>query len=122
MKAYLIRGTQSKAVEIENHFEVFLDIIGCRCFDIASRKVGGKYYDIFCDDEGLFVEHPVVTGGRRTADGGIEPMLVGNLVFTLTDGEGGTIGITDEDVNNIEENMIYYWDGEVIRPIVLMEY
>ena len=122
MKAYYVTGTTTKEVEIENDIQVFLELIGCRVFDIASRKVGEKYYDIFCDDEGLFVEHPVVTGGRFNEDGDFEPMLVGNLVFTLTDGEGGTIGITDEDVKNIKEHIMHYWDREVIRPLVLMEY
>lgn len=69
----------------------------CDCFDIAQRKIGDKYYDIFVDDIGLFKDDPRVTA--LTEDG--EPMLVGNLIFANHDNQGNTTSLTDEDIDNI---------------------
>lgn len=70
-------------------------------FDIAKRKIGGKYYDIFCDDIGLWRDNPVVSA----IDSNMKPMLVGNLVFANHDSTGETTSLTEEDVERIVHNL-----------------
>ena len=123
MKAYLITETEAKTVEIENNLDVYYNLLECRCFDIACRKVGDTYFDIFCDDEGLFKDNPLVTAVRMTESGSLEQMLVGNLLFTHTDSDGNTVGITDADVNTIEDNLFFMLHGNFhMTPVVMMEY
>ena len=70
-------------------------------FDIASRKIGGKYYDIFCDDMGLYREDPVISAISPK----MEPMLVGNLVFANHDDAGETTSLTEDDMDRIVHNL-----------------
>lgn len=123
MKAFYVTDTEAKVIDIaDDDWRVYLDLIGCRCFDIANRKVGDTRFDIYCDDEGLFAENPRVSGARKMKNGKYEPMLVGNLVFTHTDEDGNTIGITDDDVKVIKENLFCGMSFGKVYPIVLMEY
>ena len=73
----------------------------CDCFDIANRKVGNKRFDIFCDDVGLYDENPIVSAISSSQ----EPMLVGNLIFANHDSEGNTVGLSDEDIDEIMSNL-----------------
>lgn len=100
-KAYLIdvKNKTSKEVNIKDDLDEFYEIIDCRMIDIVTRKINGKYYDIVCDDEGLFHEKPVASA----YDLNCKPMLVGNLlVFNV--GEDGELGSLEaEDVIRIKE-------------------
>lgn len=88
--------------------------------DIARRKIGGRMYDIFVDDEGLFRENPVISAIDKEGN----PMLVGNLVFANHDAEGNTTSLTMEDVARIVGNMVRV--STEARPVgytaVLCEY
>lgn len=89
--------------EIEgSDLENFYDLLKCRCFDIATRQIKGKYFDIFCDDEGLFVDKPMISA----FDSGRQPALVGNLIFTHTNSMGETIGISDDDIEWIKKHAV----------------
>lgn len=120
MRVFYVSSEDAKEIDIENKIDVYLDLIGCRCFDIARRKVGGKYFDIYCDDEGLLKSVPRMTG-YSVKDGF---MLAGNLIFTQTNGEGDTIGITKDDVKLILENTVSMIDCDTMKPypVVVMEY
>ena len=91
-------------------------------FDIATRKIGGKYFDIFCDDMGLYREKPIVSA----VDSKDEPMLVGNLIFANHNDKGETTSLTDEDVQLISQNIFVAVtsDGKTSRvwPVVRCEY
>ena len=80
-----------------NELDDYYKALRCRLFDIAHYKVGGKYFDIFVDDEGMFAEEPVVSA--RDKDG--NPMLVGNLIFANHDKHGNTTSLTEDDVHTI---------------------
>lgn len=82
----------------------FYDAIGCYAFDIANRDIGGRRFDIFVDDIGLFADNPIVSA----IDIGREPMLVGNLVFANHDSEGNTTDLTDDDIEHIKSNVVHY--------------
>lgn len=89
--------------EVEcDELQDFYEALKCRCFDIAYRKVGDRYFDIFCDDEGLFAEKPIVSA----VDAGMKPALVGNLIFAHHDSAGNTTRVTDEDIEHIRAHMV----------------
>ena len=67
--------------------------------DITRRKVGGKYFDIIVDDEGLFAEKPTVSAIDSNGD----PALVGNLLFCNHDGQGGETSLSETDIALLQE-------------------
>ena len=93
----VIGGTGFKKVECEE-LQDFYDALKCNCFDITTRNVGGKIFDIFVDDVGLFAENPIPSA----FDSNLKPALVGNLVFANHDSEGNTVSLSDEDISHIE--------------------
>ena len=105
-----------------NELSDFYRELGVDIFDIAVRKIGGRYYDIFCDDMGLYRETPIVSAINNQD----EPMLVGNLVFANHNDRGETTSLSDEDVNIIAGEMFVAVtsDGETKRvwPVVRCEY
>lgn len=97
----------------------YYEALDCNTFDIATRKIGSKYYDIFCDDEGLFKDSPIVSAISLNG----EPMLVGNLFITRTNKEGETISLTQDEINEIESNIIYLGDqNKNVWPAILCDY
>ena len=86
MKAYLIdtEAKEARVVEIDdsNHLTEYYKHLNCYLIDITRRQVGGRYFDIIVDDEGLFADNPIVSA----IDSQGEPALVGNLLFCNHDG------------------------------------
>ena len=103
MKAYLIdtEAKEARVVEIDdsNHLTEYYKYLNCYLIDITSRKVGGRYFDIIVDDEGLFADKPIVSA----VDSSGEPALVGNLLFCNHDGQGGETSLTDQDIALLQE-------------------
>ena len=66
----------------------------------TNRKVGGKWFDIIVDDEGMLKENPIVSA----LDSDMQPALVGNLLFCNWDGETGEeISLSDDDIKHLEK-------------------
>jgi len=112
-----------KVREIENKLDEYYKIIGndCRCIDIPRRKVGGKYFDIIVDDEGLLKSNPVCTGvGAKS----LECMLFGTPIFTNSDDEGNTLSLSDEDISLIQSEVIEGFNILTLKPVraIKMEY
>ena len=82
---------------IEKSLESYYSLLDVGCIDIASRKLGGQYYDIICDDEALFKADPIVT----MLDLDKQPMLFGNLFIVKFDGKEDETSITEADVDRI---------------------
>lgn len=99
MKAYLVDvyNETAGAVEVEPTLESYYKLLDCDLIDIVSRAIGGVYYDIVCDDEGLFHDPQKISAINDMG----EPMLVGNLLICLNDGEGELVGLEDQDVFHI---------------------
>lgn len=83
-----------KVIDIEDNLDVFYELIGCRCIDIVQRKIGHKYFDVICDDEGALKEDCIVSA----VDTQFCQMLVGNLIISNSDNEGNLIDLSDEDI------------------------
>ena len=124
MKALLIDTETRKATVVEiddnDHLNEYYKYLKCSIVDITSRKIGGKYYDIIADDEGLLTDAPVVSA----LDPEGQPALVGNLLICNYDGDGGETSLTDEDVARIQEFIAYGFEqnketGEVVPRIFL---
>ena len=98
MKAYLldVHNNRARTVEVgdEDRLEEYYKLLNCSTIDITSRQIEGKYFDIVCDDEGLFNEPVKVSA----LDSNGEPALVGSLLFCNYDGDGGETSLTDEDI------------------------
>ncbi len=88
-------------VNIPNDLETFYKILGCRCIDIVTRRIGKhckKTFEIICDDEGLFKEPQKISA----IDSIGQVQLVGSiLVVGNADAEGNLTGLSEHDVNYI---------------------
>lgn len=90
--------------------KAMLGKLGCDAFDIATRKIGGTYYDMFVDDIGLFKPLHV-----SAVDKDCKPMLVGNIVFANHDDHGNTTDLSEEDIERICRSVLFvgYENGEM---------
>lgn len=109
-KTAVVHTMQSGALE------EYYDILNCTTFDIASRKIGKNYYDIYCDDEGLLKINPIVSAVSPDRS----PMLVGNLFVTKTDVEGETISLTEKELFEVITNTIQLIDSETMTPYIAL--
>ena len=85
-----------------NELDDYYRELDVEIFDIARRKIGGQYYDIFVGDVGLYRENPVISAVSAKA----EPMLVGNLIFANHDGSGETVSLNDSDIKRIIDSLV----------------
>ena len=110
-----------RVLEIKPELEEYYKLIGCDCIDIADRKIGGKWFDVMLDDEGLFREDHKISAINDMG----EPMFVGNLMFFHHDGEGNLVGLTDEDIDHLMKYIktMYTWKHpEGYRMVTQCEY
>lgn len=92
-----VKNNKIKPVDVNGLYDYY-QYIDCRCIDIVRRKIGGKYFEIIIDDEGLLVNNPIPSAINKYG----EVMLVGNLLIAggeVVDGE--LIGITDSEIIHI---------------------
>ena len=99
---------RAELVEIPKDLNGYYKLLDCGTIDIVSRKIGGQYYDIVCDDEGMFKKDVCFS---MVANGGM-PMLVGRLLICNHDGKGNEVGLTPEDIENIKKHIYCYIEGE----------
>ena len=92
--------------EVDGSLSSYYKILNCDTFDIAPRRIGENYYDIYCDDEGLMKSNykvsAISSSGKR--------MLVGNLFVTKTNDEGETISLTDEEIEEVKRHLTPLFD------------
>ena len=101
-KMFLITAEETKVVKA-SELEDYYRLIGCDCIDIVARKIGDKYLEIICDDEGLLKENPRISA----VDKNMKPALVGNLLIAgSTDEDGELTSLTDKDIELIKNNLL----------------
>jgi hypothetical protein len=103
MKGLLIDVHNAKIQEVEvSELDDYYKWIGCENIDITSRKIGGRIYDIICDDEGFFHEPVLVSA----VDSEQNAMLVGNLIV-VGNSEGDEIlhGLSNEELKHLKKNL-----------------
>ena len=105
-------------VELQDDLEAFYEMLNCRCIDIVQRPIGGKWYHVMLDDEGLLQDEIIPTAvsiDQKTRD-----VLVGNLMFFNTNSKGDLVSLTDDDVEWIKDHICVFVDMEhdAFRPIL----
>lgn len=124
MRGYLIdvQNDEHRVVEVNDSDRLgqYYDLIGCECIDIAVRSIGGNYYNVVLDDEGLLVSNPIVSA----YDESHKPMLAGNLIVFGMDEQCDLASLTDEDVRRIRESIRYTIDlyRGAMHPVAIMSY
>lgn len=118
MKVILCKpNEQPKAVDIKEDHD-YRDIK--RLLEIESpltcveRKIGNAYYDLWCDDEGLFPDKKYASAMLMHHEG--QEILCGNVLIAKHDGEGNTIGLKKEELEEILN------DSNWVNNRVLMKY
>ena len=105
LRGFLIRTDgrcEECTVRRENELENLYAALECSLIDIVCRVIGGKTYNIVCDDEGLLREAPVLTAATLKG----EPVLFGNLLIARNDNEGNLTSLTDEDMRIVEHALV----------------
>lgn len=86
-----------KVVDIPHTLDSLHTTLKCHTFDIATRLIGNKPFDIFLDDEGLLIDNPIINGFCIDA----KEVLAGNLLVLKSNEEGETISISTQDIEHI---------------------
>ena len=86
---------------IEKSLESYYSLLCCDTIDIVSRSIGGKRYDIICDDEAL-LKAPTYTSALDS-DG--HPALFNALFVVKFDGRDDVTDLDDEDINNVGNHL-----------------
>ena len=100
------KGTGLQGISIPDKLSAYYEKIGCQIIDIVMRRIGGRDFDIICDDERLFDEHPIVSA----LDCMFSPALVGNLIFAHHDADGNMTGLNLGDEEIIRNAQIQLYD------------
>ena len=122
MATVLVLDTKKDEIRIAecDKLNDFYREIGAEPFDIARHSIGGRTYDIYVDDMGLFKE-PITVSAINNRK--LEPMLVGNLVFANHDNAGNTTSLTGFDMATILNNIVrVYTTDEESHLAVMCEY
>ena len=91
-----------EAKEIESNLDTYYSEIGCDYIEIPERCIGGKLFNIICDESVLLKDDPIPSA----VGNGYQEAIFGNLIVCgLADDDGELTGITDEDVQLIRDNI-----------------
>lgn len=119
MKMLLIdtESNSSKVIDTEGGLENYYNLLNCDLIDITERRIGGDYFDIICDDEGLFKQ------GNRVSvvsENGL-PQIVGSVLICKHDGNGGETGLSDLELKKVSGRLAIATspDGEKYHVIVI---
>lgn len=114
-----IKNSNPYVAEIDGSLDSLYAILNCSLFDIASRKIGDRYFDIYCDDEGLLKCDPQLSAMSPDH----EPILVGNLFIVNHDDEGGMTSLSEEEIDLIKRNLTPIFDDTGrCYPCLVCEY
>ena len=94
--------TRAKEFSFEyNNFMDLYPVLDCDTFDVAMRKFGDNFYDIYLDDNGLGTDKGIAifTVSKTTHE--ILEMLVGNCFICNHDDKGDIISLTDDEVKEV---------------------
>lgn len=100
-----------------NKLQDFYDDLETDVLDITRLTIGGKTFDVFVDDIGLFRENKVISAISVDPVKGfikVTPLLVGNLIFANHDAEGNTTDLSDDDIQLIKKHIQQFEDGKAL--------
>lgn len=92
--------------EIEKSRESFYKVINCRLIDIAFRTIGGKEFDIICDDEALLTRNPTPSAVNANK----QIVLFGNLFVVRTNERGDDVtSLSDAEIEHVMRNQAQFY-------------
>ena len=94
----LIADGQATVTEVDDDLDAYYKLLDCEIIDIVTRQIGGKYFDVICDEEGLFKDDPAV-GMINQHDGHL--MLVGRLFICQHDGRGNQKSLSQTEIDKV---------------------
>lgn len=103
VKGSLLNFKEIKKIELKHMY----DLIGC---DLVEAVRLPKDIDIWVDEEGLLKSGNIVIGYKvepNEESDGFELQLAGNALFLSSDEEGNTIGLNEEQLKWIQDNVKY---------------
>lgn len=83
---------------IEHSLEGYYALLRCDLIDMPERRIGGEYFTIICDDEGLLKENPVVSAYDPMGN----PALVGPIFVVKFDGKDDVRSLTEEELDDVD--------------------
>lgn len=92
---------RADVVEIEAELDKFYAILRCNTIDIVIRKIGGRAFNIVCDDEGLLKDSPIISAVSKLG----QPTLVGNL-FICNHYKSNLVSLSDADIEHIHNHIM----------------
>lgn len=111
MRSLLVDVEKGIIAEVEpDGLDDYYELIRCRCVDIVKRNIGGREFDIICDDEGTFVESPRVSAVDQNGN----PELVGNLIISGLARRGELTDLSDDDISLIRS--CFGWVRTLYHP------
>ena len=96
-----VKNEKVEAIDIEPTLDEYYRVLDCDIIDIPTRYIGGRKFDIICDDEALLKDDTKISAINR--NGGA--MLGGNLLFCHHDNEGNTVGLEDEEIEFLKDKI-----------------
>ena len=89
-------------VSIRKSLEGYYEALNCSCIDIVTRSIGGKNYEIVCDDEALCKEGAIVSAMSNKH----EPMLFNRLFVAKSDGKEDLCSLSHDEICDIVTNHV----------------
>lgn len=100
----LVADGKATVVDVDDDLDAYYKLLDCELIDIVTRRIGGKYYDIICDEEGLFKDDPAV-GMVNEFDGKV--MIVGRLFICQHDGRGNQKSLSQTEIDDVLELFVH---------------
>ena len=110
MQVIYLNVNANKAPEklnIKDELQNYYNLIECNSIDIVRRKIGKRYFNIICDDEGMLVDGPKISAISNLG----EVRLVGNLVICsdMVTEDGDLVGLSDEEAEYIRQRIEFLY-------------
>ena len=113
-----INKIEKKTVKITDYHDWY-PLLNCDLIDIVTRQIGKNYYDIVCDDEGLFKEPLIPACLNFNEEGHPEEIINGNVfICGLADDNGDLTSLTEEGIEEILKNIVTVWYKDMIQIVI----
>lgn len=116
VRGVYINNTGVAETVYEHTMENLHELLECRVYTIVERKVGGKKFTFYVDDEGLLAHKPMMAYSVDKKE-----ILFGNIVIIHSDLYGNPKSLSDDDVALILQNvkMIIDYKLGLLRGVVV---
>ena len=116
-------NSKMELLAVDGEFSTYYDLLDCRLVEMPYRRVGGKYFQFICDEEGRYShgDNPIPSA----VNDDLEVMLYGSLFVTNIGKNDEPTSLTEEDVSILLSNIKLYdnpTNGKTAPLIVGMEY